>query len=73
MTFFGSPCSEKTLSQYKVAIPLDVTVELLGRKNDFFVNQSMTTKMVSNPFDSGKGPIISMEIICQGPLGTSFG
>ena len=29
--------------------------------------------MVSNPFDSGSGPIMSMEIICQGPLGISFG
>ena len=73
MTFFGSPCSEKTLSQYSVAIPLDVTVELVGRKNDFFVNRSTTTRMVSNPFDSGNGPIMSTEITCQGPSGISFG
>ena len=73
MTFFGNPCSEKTLSWYKVAIPLDVIIEFVGRKNNFFVNQSTTTKMVSNPFDSGNGPIMSIEIICQGPSGISLG
>ena len=73
LTFFGSPCSEKTLSRYSVAIPLDVTVKLVGRKHDFFVNQSTTTKMVLNPFDSGNRPIMSMEITCQGPSGISFG
>ena len=73
MTFFGSPCSEKTLSLYNVTIPFDVTVELVGRKNDFFVNQSTTTRMVSKPFDSGSGPIISIETVCQGPSGISFG
>ena len=66
MTFFGNPCSEKTLSRYSVAIPLDVTVELVGRKNDFFVNRSTTTKMVSKPFNSGSRPIMSTEIICHG-------
>lgn len=57
MIFLGSPCSEKTQLWYKVAIPYEVTVAVVGMKNDFFVNLSTITRMVSKPLDSGKGHV----------------
>ena len=73
ITFSGIPCSTKTRSRYRVAIPFEVTVECVGRKKLFFVKRSTITKIVLNPLESGKGPIMSMDTICHGLSGTSFG
>ena len=73
MTFFGNPCSLKTLSQYNVAIPCAVIVVLQGRKYAFCENQSMITRIISFPLDGTSGPIRSTLIIVHGSVGISFG
>ena len=73
ITFFGNPCSLKTLSRYNVATPWAVIVVLHGRKYAFFENRSMITRIMSFPFDDINGPMRSILIIAHGSVGISLG
>ena len=73
ITFFGNPCSLKTLSRYNVATPCAVMVVLQGRKYAFFENRSTITKIVSFPFDDTSGPIRSTLIMAHGLVGILLG
>src|SRR6266576_2488016 len=73
MTFFGSPCSLKTCSRYKLATPCDIIVVLQGMKYVFLENRSTITSIISFPFDVTNGPIRSTLITSHGADGISLG
>ena len=73
ITFFGNPCSLKTLSRYRVATPCAVIVVLQGRKYAFFENRSTITRIMSLPFEVTSGPMRSTLITAHGSVGTLFG
>ena len=46
---------------------------VVGTASIFLENQSTMTRTALLPFDSGSGPIMSTETICQGLDGTLLG
>src|SRR6266576_4766627 len=73
ITFFGSHCSLKMCSRYRLATPCDVIMVLHGMKYAFFENRSTVTNIMSLPFDVTRGPIRSTLIISHGADGISLG
>src|SRR5882757_515937 len=71
--FFGSPYFLK-ISQRKItATPELVILVVHGTRIFILVRYSVTTKITLNPFDSGKGPIISTDIVSHGLVAMSVG
>ena len=71
ITFVGSPQFQKILFSKIFATPLDDKVVLHGSRTILFENLSTITMTASYPLDFGRGPIISIEIVCQGEGGIS--
>src|SRR5436190_4275970 len=73
MILLGSPWSLNTLSQRTRATPSEVSSILVASRIILFVKRSTITRITSQLFESGRGPIKSQEIISQGRVGVSFG
>src|SRR5216110_1283850 len=73
MILLGSPWSLNTLSQRTHATPSEVSSILVASRIILFVKWSTITRIASQLFESGRGPIKSQEIISQGCVGVSFG
>src|SRR5215472_1537197 len=73
MTFLGRPWSLNTLSLKIWAAPTAVSSILTASRIILFKKRSTITKIASQLFESGKGPIKSQEITSQGRVGVSLG
>ena len=56
-----------------MATPFAVISVEIGKRQIIFENLSTTTKMAFFPWDSGRGPTMSTEMISHGACGVSFG
>ncbi len=73
MIVLGVPWSESTLCKYRLAIYLALYVFLLGIALIIFENLSTTTIIWLKPFDSGRGPMKSIETSYHGLAAMGIG
>src|SRR4051812_13617817 len=73
MTFLGIPKDLKTWSWRSSAVLVEFWVVSVGMILTILVSLSTTMKIASCPLDLGSGPMISMEMVCQGSGGGSWG
>ena len=69
----GSPWCFHTWHKYSFAMSRVDTLLVQGMNSTSLENQLTTTRMLSNPSDSGKSVIKSADISFQGPGGVSSG
>ena len=69
----GSPWCFHTWHKYSFAVSRVDTLLMQGMNSTSFENRSTTTRMLSNPSDSGRSVIKSVDISFQGPGGVSSG
>ena len=73
MTFLGRPNRENTLSRSISATPLADSSVVVGIARTILEKRSTTVRIASYPFEAGKGPIMSIEMISHGASGASWG
>src|SRR5688572_11583585 len=80
MIFSGIPNLLKMWSLISLAVPSDVSSVVVGAMTTILVRRQTATKIMlyvgsvsRGPFDSGNGPMRSIEMIWKGFVGTSFG
>ena len=69
----GSPWCFHTWHKYNFAVLRADTLLVQGMNSTSFENRSTTTRILSNPSDSGRSVMKSADISFQGPGGVSSG
>ena len=73
ITFWGVPWSLNIWSRNIVATPFAVISVEMGNNRIIFKKRSTMVRITFFPCDSGKGPMMSTNMISQGHCGTVFG
>ena len=71
ITFVGNPQFQKIRSRNIRATPIEVNEVVVGSITILLLIRSTMTRRAFIPFDSGNGPIMSMEMVCHGCGGIS--
>src|ERR1700733_13827758 len=71
--FVGRPQFANTRRTNIFATPNEVSLVVVGSRVILFEKRSTIMMMESYPCEIGKGPIMSIEIVCQGLCGPSGG